>query len=284
MVRALWPQEDPDFQQRNNNAFGMRSVVKILLIINIGAFVADHLFSFAGFPPLYIFLGLDCTHFMTWTAPLRVYELITYQFLHGDLMHVGFNMLMLWFFGRELERALGSRRFLSLYLICGVVGGLIQIFIGQILINMIKGGGHSLAPVVGASGAIYGILIYYALKWPNRTVIFIVVYMKARTMALIFIGISVLYGLFPTDGGDRVAHFCHLGGALCGFLFYRNQGWLQNFKESVKVRQVQKKEMKEAEKEHEMDRLLNKIHEEGINSLTDSERKFLNEASKTYKK
>jgi membrane associated rhomboid family serine protease len=192
-------------------------------------------------------------------------------------MHILFNMLMLWFFGRELESYMGRRKFAFLYLVSGVAGGLTQILVGVLL------GGDILPHVVGASGAIYGILIYYALKWPDRTVIFIVISLRARTLALIMVGISVLYGFFPASG-DSTSHMCHLGGALLGFLYFRYEGGYKRVVATIKVHQGQKIVQKSMDEEKEMDRLLLKIHEEGIHSLTDKERKFLNEASRRYRK
>lgn len=273
MVRATWYNDGPEYEKRS--IIGARSVVKLLLIINVAAFVLDHLFHHFGGGGLFQIFGLHSSHFKSLFAPLRIYELITYQFLHGGLLHLGMNMLMLWFFGRELENHLGVKKFLTLYLVSGAVGGMFQVITGLITGNM--------TPVVGASGAIYGILIFYAMMWPHRTVIFIVIYMKARTMALIFLGISLLYGLFPTTG-DGVAHLCHLGGALCGYLFFRYQGWFDNVKETIRIKQETRVQENLVKEEEEMDRLLAKIHKSGINSLTDSERKFLNKASQKMRK
>ena len=194
MVRARWYQDEPSPGFQSRMSFRTGSVVKILLIMNVALFVIEHLLHFAEMPSLFNWLALHPTKFGDWSFFLYLYQLVTYQFLHdgSSLWHLGFNMLMLWFFGRELELALGAKRFLVLYLVGGVMGGLIHIVAGLFSANPL--------PVVGASGALYGILAYYALKWPNRQVIFIVVRMTARTMALIFVGISVLYGVFPAGG------------------------------------------------------------------------------------
>jgi hypothetical protein len=142
-------------------------------------------------------------------------------------------------------------------------------------------------PVVGASGAIYGIVIYYAMMWPNRTLnVFLfpfIVPMKAKTMALFMVGISLLYGFFPSNL-DRVAHMCHLGGAVFGFLFFRYEGRYKRLVREVQTRKDRKSVREDLDREKEIDRLLGKIHSKGISSLTDAERKFLNQASRGYRK
>ena len=107
---------------------------------------------------------------------------------------------------------------------------------------------------------------------------------KVKYMAGFMVGISVLYGFFPGEGGDMVAHMCHLGGAVFGFIFHRYEGRYKRMVATVKERKERMTEEKAHEDEKEMDRLLSKIHEEGINSLSDKERKFLNEASCKYRK
>ena len=111
----------------------------------------------------------------TFYFPFILVQLITYQFLHGDLWHIFINMLILWLFGRELEGFLGSRRFLVLYLLSGIAGGLLHILWSIIL------GGAAL-PLVGASGSLFGLLVFYAFMWPNRQILMfpIMVPIKAK--------------------------------------------------------------------------------------------------------
>lgn len=282
MVRASWFDEESEYRPTRLTVKRWASLVNILLIINFALFVLDYIVGRAvGDSNLSAFLGLNCNAFRTPYFFIYLPQLITYQFLHADLMHILINMLILWFFGRELANFLGSKRFLILYLSSGVVGGLCQILVG------ILRGDPNLHPVVGASGAIYGIVVYYALMWPNRTVsLFIfplIVPMKVKYMAGFMVGISVLYGFVPEEG-DMVAHMCHLGGAVFGFIFFRYEGRYKRLLASVKEQKDRREEYKVQEDDKEMDRLLSKIHEEGINSLTDKERKFLNEASRKYRK
>ncbi len=143
----------------------------------------------------------------------EVWQLVTYLFLHGGVMHLLMNMLGLYFFGRELETALGTRPFVRLYLFCGAVAGL-----GWLALS-----GHG-AVCLGASGAVFGIVGMYAALYPRRRVtllLFLVVpvNLSARAMALGFMGVSLL---LMFDGGSGVAHAAHLVGGATGY----GLGWL----------------------------------------------------------
>ena len=283
MFRSTWYEDDPR-PQRLGAGFSWRpgSVVQILILVNIALFVLTYLLDTAGYGGyVTAFFGLNPRYFTTWAAPLFLYQLVTYQFIHGGLFHILINMLILWFFGRELEGFLGRRRFLLLYLAGGVAGGVVQVVVGLLR------GPAELPPVVGASGAVYCIMVYYALMWPNRTVsLFIfplVVPMKVKYMAMLFVGISVLYGFFPGQG-DMVAHMCHLGGAFFGFLFFRYEGRWRGYVSRLREHRQRDEERKRLDTEQEMDRLLKKIHDEGITALTERERRFLNQASRDYRR
>ncbi|MBU0753902.1 MAG: rhomboid family intramembrane serine protease [Planctomycetes bacterium] len=278
MVRSTWFDDTPGFNEAEHTHFQRWSVVKIILIINVAVFVLDYLVTFAGFGPEFrSALALNCDYILGIKSPLLLIQLVTYQFLHGGLWHIFMNMLILWFFGRDLENFLGAKRFLVLYLVSGILGGLFQIIFGAAM--------GSLPSVVGASGAVFGLIVYYAAMWPNRTVMMfpILVPIKVKWLALIFVGISVLYGFFPHQG-EMTSHMCHLGGAVFGFLFYRYEGRFEELKKTIKSIKIEKEHQNETDREKEIDRLLDKIHSEGINTLTDDERRFLNKASQGYRK
>lgn len=273
-MRATWFQDDDKPRRPRFTLRLPASVVGILLLINIVVFLLQNIL--VGLHLDY-YLGLNCSSIMSGAFLLYIYQFITYQFLHGGLFHILINMVMLFFFGRELERSLGSRRFLVLYLAGGVLGGVVFL-----LWSLLPGGSGGI--VVGASGAIYGIVVYYAMCWPHRKVnVFlfpIMVPMKVMHLAILFVGISLFSGFFSHAGDPGVAHFCHLGGALFGFLFHRyERASVQLFEES-RQRRIRKERQNDEERKTEVDRLLRKIHEEGISSLSSSEKTFLNEASK----
>jgi membrane associated rhomboid family serine protease len=141
--------------------------------------------------------------FMPW-------QLITYGFLHGDLMHIAFNMFMLWMFGRELENIFGVRRFLTYYLVCVAGAGVVQLVVAAM-----QGGSY---PTVGASGGVFGLLLLFGMTFPNRMImlLFPPIPMKAKYMVVLFGLLELYLGLSGRAPG--IANFAHLGGMLFGFL------------------------------------------------------------------
>jgi membrane associated rhomboid family serine protease len=141
------------------------------------------------------------------------WQLVTYGFLHGDLMHIAFNMFALWMSGRELELMMGVRRFLTYFLTCVIGAGIIQL--------IVAGTQGGLYPTVGASGGVFGILLAYGLAFPNRMImlLFPPIPMKAKYFVLVF-GLLELY-LGVSGNAPGVANFAHLGGMLFGFLLLR---------------------------------------------------------------
>jgi membrane associated rhomboid family serine protease len=136
----------------------------------------------------------------------------TYAFLHGSFGHLFFNMLGLWMFGSELEHVWGQRRFIQFY-----AASVIAAAVTQLVVNALLG---SIAPTVGASGGLFGLLLAYAMLFPNRTILlFFVIPMKAKWLVALY-GILELYqGIYVMNSG--VAHFAHLGGMLGGVLVLR---------------------------------------------------------------
>jgi membrane associated rhomboid family serine protease len=145
---------------------------------------------------------------------LSPWQLVTYSFLHGGWMHLGFNMLALWMFGGDLERVWGARRMALAYFASVVIGGL-----AQLLVSGMSGSGGG--PVIGASAGVFGILLAFALVFPNRTIIplFPPIPMPARIFVLLYAVLELVLGVTGTQVG--VAHFAHLGGLLGGWLVYR---------------------------------------------------------------
>ena len=143
--------------------------------------------------------------------PFLPWQLLSYGFMHntGDIMHIVFNMLMLWMFGRDIERLMGPRRFLTYFLVCVVGAGLVQLLVG-----VVQGWG---VPTVGASGGVYGILLAYGMAFPNRTLVLL--FPPIPIKAKYFV---ILLGLFELSIGTTgampgVANFAHLGGMIFGY-------------------------------------------------------------------
>jgi membrane associated rhomboid family serine protease len=145
------------------------------------------------------------------------WQLVTYGFLHATWSHVIFNMLMLLMIGAQVEHELGRRRFIAYYFTCLVGAALIQLLVSAITLAM---GGEGY-PVVGASGAIFGLLLAYGLWLPNRRVMLLIppIPVKARTLVIVYGVLELIFGLTGTMPG--VAHFAHLGGMLFGWLLIR---------------------------------------------------------------
>ena len=139
------------------------------------------------------------------------WQLVTYGFLHGGFAHFFFNMLGLYMFGSDIERLFGSRYFLAYYFACLVSAALCQLVVVSLA-------GGPPVPTVGASGALYGLLLAFGMYFPRRTVILIFppIPMPARVFVIVFGGLELFFGVTGTVAG--VAHFAHLGGMLGGFL------------------------------------------------------------------
>ena len=204
--------------------FDSPTVTKHLIIINAIVFLGTQLNpdfmirTFAMFYP---------------ASPLfHPWQPVTYMFMHANFLHIFFNMYSLYLFGSILERTMGSRKFAIFYFLCGL--GAVALHMGIQALEFSVG--NSMAqlnvlrtPVLGASGAIYGLFVGYAMLYPNNvlSLFFPPVSMKAKWMMLIFVGMELLIGVFQTY--DGVAHFAHLGGALVGvllLLFWRRTGRL----------------------------------------------------------
>lgn len=221
-------------------------VVKNLLIINILCFLPSaylsHNFSIPGFDPMGTWFGVYYFN----SANFRVWQVLTYMFIHGGWLHIIFNMFVLFQFGPIVEYALGSKRFFNLYFICGLGAIALQMFAQALEVHAITGaftipnpttdpnyfyqfGVHAQkmydiynGGMVGASGAIFGIMIAFAALFPNMElmIMFIPVPVKAKYAMLGYILLEV-YLTFNQSQGDNVAHLAHLGGALFGFLLIK---------------------------------------------------------------
>jgi len=192
-------------------------VIKFLLASNVIVFIIQSLFlqgmTFGGLPVDQVVME----NFALWPAGSGYFypwQLLSYQFMHGGISHLLFNMLALWMFGVELEYIWGSRKFATYYILAGVTAGVVHLVVTPIL-----GGG--LAPTIGASGSIMGILLAFGMTFPDRPIMMFPLFfpIPARIFVMIYAGFDLINGLF--NAGDGVAHFAHLGGALGGFLLLK---------------------------------------------------------------
>ncbi len=144
------------------------------------------------------------------------WQIVSYSFLHGGFGHLFFNGLALYMFGAPLEEAWGRKRFLTYWFTCVAGAGVIQLAVATLDLT-----GNGVYPTVGASGGVFGLLLAYAMLWPNRQLMLLIppIPMKARTFVIVFGAIELLMGVFNTSSG--IAHFAHLGGMLFGWLMIR---------------------------------------------------------------
>jgi membrane associated rhomboid family serine protease len=279
-------------------------VIKWLMITNGAVFVLTNFFdSFKldGYPlqnVIYQYFALLPLGqgFLPW-------QLITYQFMHAGIMHLFFNMFFgLWMFGMEIEHLWGPKKFLYFYLMCGVVAGIAQLALAPIFDHP--------SIVIGASGAVYGVLVAFGMMFPDR---YIYLYFLIPVKVKYFVVVLIILGLFSLGQPTDVANLAHLGGALAGYVyllydmkripghgFFQRVGWWWNgmfsptpggvedavetkvfdIKEGRTADRVEEKKDEHAEVQKRIDEILDKIGSGGYQSLTEEEKRILFEASK----
>ncbi len=188
-------------------------VVQQLLIANIAMFLAQVLFP--AFADLAALSPRD-----VWQGGY-LWQPFSYMWLHGGLGHLLMNMFVLWMFGSQMAMAWGPRRFLRYYLICGLGAGAIIATAPYLLVGLGIAPAYTLKiPTVGASGAIYGLLLAYSLTWPDRTIMLIFPPVAFRAIWLI----PILFFMSILFGGGNISHVGHLGGVVVGWLYLRREG------------------------------------------------------------
>jgi membrane associated rhomboid family serine protease len=275
--------EDRDYMRQPDFYHRRMSFAILLLIINtivfVGQLITSHSLQAQEFEGTYLALSLDgIKHFYLW-------QLLTFQFMHAGLLHILFNSLAIYFFGRPVENAFGGKRFLTIYFVSGVIGGLVQMLFA-LLIPSFDG------PVVGASAGASGLVAAFAvLNWNQPFTIFLYflpVTMRGKTLLWVSIALAVVGMLTPSN----VANAAHLGGILTGFIFARhliNRSWSppsgenrMAFLEFFARRKKAKKDAADLSAEEylqkEVDPILEKISAHGIQSLTAREREILEKA------
>jgi membrane associated rhomboid family serine protease len=188
-------------------------VVKALIIANVAAFVLSWLASSAV--NLVEVLGLSPLEVLT---GLQLWRGVTYLFLHDNIFHLLFNMLALWMFGVEMERRWGSQYFLKYYFVCGIGAAVTVLVLSLLPFAMFDGLYNSLT--IGASGAIYGVLLAFGLYFPTRPILMFFVFPVPARYAVMIMGAIALYASVGGSHGG-VAHTAHLGGLVAGYLFLK---------------------------------------------------------------
>lgn len=274
--------------------FGMTPWVKRLLIANAAVFVLMWLLRQLAGVMIWPWLA-----FVPGAVLTQPWGLITYMFVHGSFWHLFINMLVLFFFGPPLESTWGSREFIKYYLIAGLGGAALSFVFAFD------------ASIIGASAAVYGIMLAFAMNWPDAPIyIWGIFPIKAKWLVTIFFGISFIYAV--TGSGGNTAHFAHLGGVLSGFLYLKmsdrvamhSSGTLKRMKKRVSRfskprltilpkdqeedggsrRRPPRRPRDEERMLDEVDRLLDKISTQGLSSLTDKEKRLLDDMSRKYRR
>lgn len=190
---------------RNYRTDNFPPIVRGLLIMNVVVFLAQTLLgSRFELTALLALWPVDSPYF-------KPYQLVTHMFSHASISHILFNMFSLWMFGKILENLWGGKRFLFFYLICGIGAAVAHLTVQHFT--------SGVAPTVGASGAIMGVIVAFGYLFPNTElyILFIPVPVKAKWAVIGYIAIDLFSGV-ASFSGDNVAHFAHLGGALTGFI------------------------------------------------------------------
>lgn len=264
----------------------MPPAIKALLIANVAGFAVAKL---AG-PQVYDLFGLVPQHlvFDRW-----IWQPITYLFLHGNIWHLLFNLFALWMFGMPVEAQWGQAEFLKFYFLCGLGAAATSALLGV----------HSSVPVIGASGAIYGLLVAFAMLYPDAVVyLYFLIPIKAAHMAILFGALEFFAGAAGTTPG--IARFAHLGGMVTGYLYIRWWWvWKVNAKSFAKglfereeeapaprraaARRPVPRPVPDArpggDQMEEVDRILDKILASGMDSLTEEEREVMKRYSQRNK-
>lgn len=241
-------------------------VVMWLLIINVSIFVMTYMLD----PNNTFFLPWFSVFPINLITSVQIWRPITYQFLHGNFWHIFGNMLALYFFGPMLERQWGSKKFLTFYIICGAVGGVLYSLL--VLINIM-----SVGFLFGASGAILGILAAASILFPNlRVYVFGVFPLKLFVLAIIFAAWSIMSMYRGENTGGEVAH---LAGMATGAVYVLYRPWRQKIRSNAQRATWESKINQQRVFQQEVDRILDKINDSGIASLTRQEKKTLKQAS-----
>jgi membrane associated rhomboid family serine protease len=266
---------------------GFTPWVQRLIIINVAVFVLQ-----SAMPGLTYYL-----QFVPHEVIFRPWTIITYMFAHGGFWHIAMNMLGLYFFGPPLEARWGSKEFLKFYFLCGMGGAALSF----LFVN---------SPIIGASAAVYGVMLGFAMNWPDVPIyIWGIFPVPAKVLVGLFAAFSLYSGITGRDAG--VAHFAHLGGFAAGYLYLRfdrrGGGLFTRVRKMMTkrgmtvasggggtsgavgtIRSMGSAPSKrgapgEVELLNELDRVLDKISTQGMNSLSPEERRLLDEASRRYR-
>ncbi|MGA2172430.1 MAG: rhomboid family intramembrane serine protease [Sedimentisphaerales bacterium] len=274
---------DRDYTQQENDSHSPYSpqmqlglpqltpAVKWLLITNAAVYLVNILISGPEGTGLTLFQRVLVLIPVSPFGTLQLWRFITYQFVHWDLSHIFFNMLGLFFLGPPLEKQWGSRKFLVFYLSCGVAGGLFYCFL--VAVGFLAAG-----PMAGASGAVLAVLTACAILFPQFIVFILFFPVPIRVAAILLICLASVTIL--SQGANAGGEACHLAGIAAGAAYVLTDSWRTALKFRFKSKRWEKQFEAERRLRIEVDRVLRKVHESGLHSLTASEKRVLKKATR----
>jgi membrane associated rhomboid family serine protease len=267
-------QKDAESRYTPQMRLGLPSItpaVKWLLIVNVVVYLVDFLTSgITSTGPTFLerFFALNPA---SPQLTLQLWRLITYQFLHAGFGHIFFNMLGLFFLGPSLEQRWGSRKFLVFYLSCGVTGGVFYILL--VTMGVLPAGA-----LIGASGAVLGVLTACAILFPHFVVFYLFFPMPIRVFAILLICIASVRVL--SKGVNAGGEACHLAGIAAGAFYVLSDSWRTALKLRFKAKRWDRYVESERRLRIEVDRILKKVHDSGLHSLTSAEKHILKKATR----
>lgn len=299
---------DRDYVFRSTPArrLNMQSFNTILIVLNLAIYAIGWFLPRVG--QVMLEYGYFSTFRVTLHGGLQFWRFVTFQFLHANLAHVVFNMLGLLVFGPLVEQHLGSRRYLALYLTCGIFGGLSYLVLNELgmaaglmglmhipvlLYNTGPGNTASDVPLIGASGGVFGVIVSAAVIAPNLTVqlLFPPVPMRLKVLAMVYVGLAAFN--LVVNGKNAGGDAAHIGGAIAGYFLIRNAHLLRDFFDVLSdsrkspprrpppARVDAPRARASKADDEEVDRILDKVRREGTASLTNAERDTLARATRT---
>ena len=248
--------------------------IKILVSINFGIFILQTISRSENllFPLFGLVPKLVWSEFMIWQP-------VTYLFFHGGIWHVLINMFVLWMFGSELERLWGKEHFLKFYFTTGIGAGILTMLFGL----------NSIVPIVGASGAVYGVLLAYGITYPNRKIYLYGIIPIKSLWFVIGVGLIAFFSSF--SNASQISHLTHLSGMIIGYLILKkpvrwNELIFKLRKKTIeyKIQKEHKVLSQQSNIEREIDSILDKINREGFDSLSEDEQERLYKGSQSLSK
>ena len=256
--------------------------IKLLIIINIIVFAAVELSGVRG----ELFRQFGLVPSFVWQN-FKIWQPFTYLFLHGGATHLLLNMFVLWMFGRELEEIWGKKQFFVYYFITGIGAGLITTLFSL----------YSIVPIVGASGAIYGLLLAYGVMYPERKVyVYFLFPVKIKYFVAVLAGLSFFASLSP--GQSVISHLTHLSGMIIGYIYLSKGFQIKSIKHWFLKYQLRKMKPKSPQQKSNLskknpktddslykrrvDQILDKMNTVGWDELSESEKNMLYSTSKKY--